>query len=53
MYKHNWLLPRRMTQALAATSLEQGFVKDHRDKAEALLTAAQLAHPEVIRDFCW
>ena len=29
--------------ALAATSLEQGFVKDHRDKAEALLTAAQLA----------
>ena len=29
--------------ALAAKSLEQGFVKDHRDKAEALLTAAQLA----------
>jgi len=29
--------------ALAATSLEQGFVKDHRDKAEALLTPAQLA----------
>jgi TPR repeat protein len=29
--------------ALAATSLEQGFVKDHSDKAEALLTAAQLA----------
>jgi uncharacterized protein len=27
--------------ALAATSFEQGFVKDHRDKAEALLTAAQ------------
>jgi TPR repeat protein len=30
--------------ALAATSLEQGFVKDHRDKTEALLTAAQLAN---------
>lgn len=29
--------------AVAATSLDQGFVKDHRDKAEALLTAAQLA----------
>ncbi|MGB7642318.1 MAG: hypothetical protein WBL82_13620, partial [Terriglobales bacterium] len=29
--------------AIAATSLEQGFVKDHRDKAEALLTAARLA----------
>jgi hypothetical protein len=29
--------------ALAATSLEQGFVKDYRDKAEALLTPAQLA----------
>ena len=29
--------------ALAATSLEQGFVKDRRDKAEALLTPAQLA----------
>jgi len=29
--------------ALAATSLEQGFVKDNRDKAEALLTPAQLA----------
>jgi TPR repeat protein len=29
--------------AIAATSLEQGFVKDHRDKAEAMLTAAQLA----------
>jgi hypothetical protein len=29
--------------ALAATSLEQGFVKDHRDKAEAVLTPAQLA----------
>jgi hypothetical protein len=29
--------------ALAATSLEQGFVKDHRDKAEALLPTAQLA----------
>jgi Sel1 repeat len=28
--------------ALAATSLEQGFVKDRRDKAEALLTADQL-----------
>jgi hypothetical protein len=29
--------------AIAATSLEQGFVKDNRDKAEALLTAPQLA----------
>ena len=29
--------------AIAAKSLEQGFVKDHRDKAEALLTAPQLA----------
>jgi uncharacterized protein len=29
--------------AIAATFLEQGFVKDHRDKAEALLTAGQLA----------
>ena len=29
--------------ALAATSLEQGFVKDYRDKAEALLTPAQVA----------
>ena len=29
--------------AIAATSLEQGFVKDYRDKAEALLTPAQLA----------
>lgn len=28
--------------AIAATSLEQGFVKDNRDKAEALLTAVQL-----------
>jgi len=28
--------------ALAAASLEQGFVKDHRGKAEALLTPAQL-----------
>src|SRR5438874_3777263 len=29
--------------AIAATSLEQGFVKDHRDKVEAVLTPAQLA----------
>ena len=28
--------------AIAAKSFEQGFVKDHRDKAEALLTAPQL-----------
>ena len=29
--------------AIAATSLEQGFVKDYRDKVEAVLTPAQLA----------
>jgi hypothetical protein len=29
--------------AIAASSLEQGFVKDHRDKVEAVLTPAQLA----------
>ncbi len=29
--------------ALAATSLEQGVVKDYRDKVEAVLTPAQLA----------
>ena len=29
--------------AIAASSLEQGFVKDYRDKVEAVLTPAQLA----------
>ena len=29
--------------AIAASSLKQGFVKDYRDKAEAVLTPAQLA----------
>ncbi len=29
--------------AIAASSLDQGFVKDNRDKAEAMLTPAQLA----------
>ena len=29
--------------AIAASTLEQGFVKDYRDKVEAVLTPAQLA----------
>ncbi len=38
--------------ALAATSLDQGFVKDNRDKAKAVLTPAQLADvQERIRKF--
>jgi TPR repeat protein len=38
--------------AIAASSLEQGFVKDYRDKVEAVLTPAQLADvQERIRKF--
>ena len=38
--------------AIAASSLEQGFVKDYRDKVEAVLTPAQLADvQERVRKF--